>query len=141
MIRKLLTVAAVLTFALFSADRADAQALKVIKHRVFDKKFLVATAVSVGLSIAATRSLVRCRADHGIGPCTDGGYGPFTQREVLRQGMTGFLILPSYETKRIEDRDDAKHKFWWLFPAFNAAWNSGVIVQNARKRYGPKDKD
>jgi hypothetical protein len=138
MIRKLLTILAAL---LILCSSANGQALKVIKHRVFDKKFLVATALSVGLSIAATRSLVRCRADHGIGPCTDGGYGPFTQREVVRQGMTGFLILPSYEIKRIEDRDDAKHKFWWVIPAFNAAWNSGVMVENARKHYGPKDKD
>jgi len=110
-------------------------------QRVFDKKFFFLTALSIGTSIAATVTITRCRRDHGIGPCTDGGYGPYTARETLRQVQTGFLILPSYKIKRIEDEDRIKHKFWWVFPAFNAAWNSGVMIENARKHYGPKDKD
>jgi hypothetical protein len=112
------------------------------RHRVFDKKFLLLTAVSVGASIAASFAIHRCRRDHGIGPCTDGGYGEFKTRETLRQGLTAFLILPSYKIKKIEDEDGGKYKFWWLFPAANAGLNLGVIAQNAGKRYGPKrDKD
>lgn len=109
-----------------------------IRQRVLDKKFLLATAISVGASIAATATISRCRRDHGIGPCTDGGYGPFTQREVIRQALTGFLIWPSFEVKRIEERDGADHKIWWIFPTFNAAWSSGVIIQNASKHYGAR---
>ena len=112
-----------------------------IVQRVFDKKFFFLTALSIGTSIAATATITRCRRDHGIGPCTDGGYGPYAQREALRQVQTGFLILPSYKIKRIEDQDGIRRKFWWVFPAFNAAWNSGVMIENARKHYGPKDKD
>jgi len=108
------------------------------RHRVFDKKFLLVTAVSVGVSIAATRSLTRCRADHGIGPCTDGGYGEFKAREVLRQGLTGFFILPSYKVKSIEDNQGCKHKFWWVFPVVAIGMNAGVMVQNQSKHYGPK---
>src|SRR5690242_10911042 len=73
-----------------------------ILHRVFDKKFLFLTALSVGTSIAATITISRCRRDHGIGPCTDGGYGEFNARETLRQVQTGFLIIPSWKIKKIE---------------------------------------
>ena len=137
-IRKLIITAAA---ALLFASAADGQALKAIKHRVFDKKFLLATAISVGVSIAATATITRCRRDHGIGPCTSGGYGEYHARETLRQVQTGFLILPSYKIKRIEDEDGKKHKFWWVLPAINAAWDGGVIAENARKHYGPKEKD
>lgn len=110
-----------------------------LRHRVFDKKFLFVTAANVGFSIAATRSLVKCRHDHGIGPCTDGGYGEFKTREGLRQGLTGGLAILSYFHKQAEDEDGGKYKFWWLFQAGNTAVNAGVIVQNARKHYGPRD--
>jgi hypothetical protein len=113
---------------------------KGIIGRIFDKKLLFLTAVDVGLSIAATKSLVSCRADHGIGACTDGGYGEFKTREGLRQGLTGFLALTSWELKWIEDQDGDKYKFWWLFQAGNAAVNAGVMIENGRKHFGPKDK-
>jgi hypothetical protein len=109
-----------------------------VKHRIADKKFWLLTAASVGASVAASFAVNRCRRDHGIGPCTDGGYGEFKTREVLRQGLTAFLILPTYKIKKIEDEDGAKHKFWWLFEAGNIGLNAGVIAQNAGKHYGPK---
>jgi hypothetical protein len=110
-----------------------------VLHRVFDKKFLIVTAISVASSVAATYTINRCRQDHGIGPCTDGGYGPFRAREILRQVQTGFLVLPSFKIKQIEDRKEMKHKLWWLFPAINTVLNTGVMIQNSRKHYGPKE--
>ncbi len=138
MIRKLL---AGIVAILIIASPANAQAVPAVKHRTFDKKFLVWTALSVGASIAVTATLTRCRHDHGIGPCTDGGYGEYKTREVLRQGLTGFLILPAYKIKKIEDEDGSRHKFWWLLPAFNTGANATIIAQNALKRYGPREKD
>ncbi len=122
-----------------------------IRRRVFDKKFLVVTAVSVGVSIGTSFAVNKCRHDHGIGPCQEGGYGEFKTREGLRQGLTGFLILPSWKLKQIEEspvltgaKDNgqgAKHKFWWLFPAANAGFNAAIIAQNKFKHYGPRDHD
>ncbi len=137
MIRKLCILAALLTFA----STANAQTLKAVKHRVADKKLWISTAISVGASVAASFALNKCRHDHGIGPCTDGGYGEFKTREGLRQGLTGFLILPTFKLKKLEDDDGSKHKLWWLFQAANTGVNLGVIAQNARKHYGPREKD
>lgn len=114
---------------------------KVIRQRFFDKKAVFLTVVNVGVSIWATLELNECRKDHGIGPCTDGGYGPFKAREILRQGQTGGLTLISLKIKSIEDRNDDKHKFWWTFQAGNIGWNLGVILQNRAKHYGPKEID
>lgn len=126
---------------IFLASTAAAQARPVVKHRVFDKKFLAVTALSVGLSVAASFTLARCRHDHGIGPCSDGGYGEFKAREVLRQVQTGFLILPTWKLKSVEDEEGAKHKFWWIFEAANAGLNAGVIAENRSKHYRPKELD
>jgi hypothetical protein len=77
-----------------------------------------------------------------VGGAAAEGSGEFKTREVLRQGLTAFLILPTYKIKKIEDEDGAKHKFWWLFEAGNIGLNAGVIAQNAGKHYGPKrDRD
>lgn len=134
------TFFAALTLLIFSSN-ANAEVLKAIKHRVADKKFWISTAISVGTSIAASATINRCRRDHGIGPCTDGGYGEFKTREGFRQGLTGFLIFPTYKIKKLEDQGGTKYKFWWLFQAANAGVNIGVIVQNRRKPYGPKELD
>ena len=111
----------------------------IIKHRVTDWKFWTANGVSIGSSIAATYSLVKCREDHGIGPCTDGGYGEFKTREGLRQGLTGGIVLLSFKIKSIEDENNDRYKFWWLLPVGNAAFNSSIIITNASKHYGPKE--
>lgn len=111
------------------------------RHRVADWKWWTANIVSVGTSAAATYYLWRCREDHGIGPCTDGGYGPFKAREILRQGQTGAFIGISWKIKEIEDNQGSHYKFWWLFPVGNAAYNAGVMIENARKNYGPKEVD
>jgi hypothetical protein len=107
--------------------------------RVTDKKFWMLTGLNVGLSVAATRSLVACRADHGIGPCTDGGYGPFNAREVLRQVLTAATIPISWKIKSIEDGNHDRHKFWWVMQAIPIGINSGVMIQNAVKHYRPKE--
>ena len=113
----------------FSAPRASAQSstqiepipvtepVPAVKHHVFDKKLIILTAVSIGVSIATSSTINRCRHDHGIGPCSDGGYGEFKAREVLRQVQTGFLVLPTFKIKKIEDDRQSKHKFWWLIEA------------------------
>ena len=132
------TLFTVIVLAMLAVGTSAQTPISAIKHRVADKKFWLATGISIGTSIAATITISRCRHDHGIGPCTNGGYGPFQARETLRQVQTGFLILPSYKIKAIEDRNNDKHKFWWLFPAINAGLDSGMIIQNARKHYGPK---
>lgn len=128
----------ILALCLFTSA-ADAQVIKAVKHRVADKKFWISTAISVGSSIAASATINRCRHDHGIGPCTDGGYGEFKTREGLRQGLPAFLILPTYKIKQIEDEDGSKYKYWWLLQAANAGVNVGVIIQNKRKHYGPRE--
>ncbi len=113
-----------------------------IRKRVFDKKFLAVTAVNIGASVAASFALNKCRHDHGIGPCTSGGYGEFKTREALRQGLTGFLVFTSWKLKQLEDEDGSKHKFWWLFQAANTGVNAGVIAQNASKHHWPaRDRD
>jgi hypothetical protein len=117
------------------------QTPKPVVRRILDKKFLLQTALNVGISIAATRSLAACRRDHGIGPCTDGGYGEFKAREVLRQGMTLASIPLSFKIKSIEETNQDKHKFWWIIQAVPIGINSGVMIQNASKHYGPKEKD
>jgi hypothetical protein len=109
--------------------------------RVTDKKFWMLTGLNVGLSVAATRSLVACRADHGIGPCTDGGYGPFNAREVLRQVLTVATIPISWKIKSIEDGNHDRHKFWWVMQAIPIGINSGVMIQNTVKHYRPKETD
>jgi hypothetical protein len=113
-----------------------------IVHRVFDKKFAAVLVADIVVSVVATKKLKKCRADHGIGPCADGGYGEFTAREILRQIQTGAVSLLSWKIKTLDDRDGSKYKFWWLFPAANAAWNAGGIIQNATKHnWPPRDKD
>lgn len=109
----------------------------VFRQRLFDKKLVGLLAADIGVSIASTRSLVRCRADHGIGPCNDGGYGEFKARETLRQAQTATLDLCAIFLKRAEDKQDGR-KFWWLFPTFNTAWNASNIARNAFHTYPPK---
>lgn len=112
-----------------------------VKARVADVKFWLVTGVNVAVSITATKKLVDCRHDHGIGPCVDGGYGEFKARETLRQGFTGGVTLISFEIKKIEDREDNKYKFWWLLPALNSAWNASGMIRNASHSFPPRDKD
>ncbi len=115
---------------------------KTIKQRLFDKKAIFLTAANVGTSIWATLAIRKCRADHGKGPCADGGYGPFGWREGLRQTQTGGLAILSLKIKSIEDADGDKHKFWSTLQAGNIGWNLGVIAENANRRFGPKrEKD
>lgn len=111
------------------------------KPAVADLKFWLLTGANIGLSVARTKSLVRCRADHGIGPCTDGGYGEFKAREIIQQGATAGSIILSYFHKRAEDRDGSSPKFWWIWQGGSIALNTGVIVTNASKHYGPKERD
>lgn len=127
-----------LALCLALSCQSDAQSRK---HRVFDKKFIFVTALSVGVSIAATVAVSRCRHDHGIGPCVDGGYGEYKQREALRQGLTAFLIWPSYRIKQIEDSEGSEHSWWWTLQAANTALNIVPIAINARRHYGPRDRD
>jgi hypothetical protein len=144
--KKLILVSLLLTLFVASARGQEPSLQKpvdppkpTILHRVFDKKFLVVTAINVGVSIGTTLAIAKCRQDHGIGPCQDGGYGPFPAREALRQGLTGFLILPSFKVKAIEDRDNDKHKFWWLIQTVPVAINTQILVSNRLKHYGPKE--
>jgi hypothetical protein len=107
--------------------------------RIADLKFWLATGINIGVSVATTWTIARCRADHGIGPCQDGGYGEFKTREGLRQGLTGGLTLVSFEIKKIEDTNGDRHKFWWLFPVGETAVNASVIIENAARHFGPKE--
>lgn len=115
--------------------------LKAIKPRVADLKFWIVTVADVAISIAATRKLVNCRHDHGIGPCVDGGYGEFKTREGLRQAFAGGATLISFEIKKIEDSNDDKYKFWWALPVGNIAWNASGMVRNATHGFPPKEKE
>lgn len=110
-----------------------------IKTRVADWRFWTANGISVGTSIAATRTITKCREDHGIGPCNAGGYGEYKSREFLRQAQTGTLFFISLKIKGIEDENHDRYKFWWLLPLGNAAYNAEVIITNATKHFGPKE--
>lgn len=115
--------------------------IPVVKHRLIDKKFVALTLLNIGVSVAATKSLVACRADHGIGPCTDGGYGPFPAREAVRQAFTGTMALISLKLKSIEDKGTYRFKFWWIPQAVSIGVNAGVMIQNASKNYKPKERE
>lgn len=109
-----------------------------LKHRVTDFKFWLANGASIGSAIAANKTIGDCRRDHGIGVCAGGGYGEFHAREGIRDGTAGVLALVSWKIKSIEDDGDYHHKFWWVFPVGNTAYNLVPIIQNVTRSYGPR---
>jgi len=120
-------------------DTSQMPTKSAIKRRVTDGKFLLANGLSIGASVAATLTITRCRRDHGIGPCLDGGYGDYKAREGVRQAQTGILFGVSWAIKRIEDEDGSRHKFWWIFPIGNAVYNTAIVTVNATRHYGPRE--
>ena len=132
--KKLTLIAALLFATSLAANPLDA-----IKHRVLDKKFWTVTAINVGLGIITSRAIQKCRADHGIGPCQDGGYGDFNAREGVRQAFVIGMELPAFKVKQIEDEQPSKHKTWWAILAVPIGINTEILVANRLKHYGPKE--
>lgn len=112
-----------------------------VKRRVADWRWWVVTGVTVGTAIVTTRTIDRCRTDHGIGPCVDGGYGEYRAREALRISLAVGINAVSWPIKKIEDEDGRRFKTWWLLPAGVTAWNASTIARNRARTFGPRETE